>query len=124
MARDGSVPPSATVVAKGGADPVPRGAPAPFHTATLKPVLCSLQDAYVETLKKLQRVMKGEEWMASFDLKDGFYAVSIASTQLYPWGGTVRLGCSQNSPRSSRRFYARPAWLRRGKDSGTTRLVG
>jgi hypothetical protein len=31
-----------------------------------------------ETLKKLQQLMKGEEWMASFHLKDGFYAASIA----------------------------------------------
>jgi hypothetical protein len=32
----------------------------------------------METLKKLQRVMSGGEWMASFDLKDGFYALGIA----------------------------------------------
>ena len=32
----------------------------------------------METLRRLQRQMRGGEWMASFDLKDGFYAIGIA----------------------------------------------
>ena len=39
---------------------------------------CRAYGMRMETLKKLQRVMKGGEWMASFDLKDGFYALGIA----------------------------------------------
>ena len=39
---------------------------------------CAGYKMRMETLKKLQRVMKGDEWMASFDLKDGFYAIGIA----------------------------------------------
>jgi hypothetical protein len=39
---------------------------------------CSAYSMRMETLKKLQRVMSGGEWMASFDLKDGFYALGIA----------------------------------------------
>ncbi len=39
---------------------------------------CSAYKMRMETLKKLQRVMRGGEWMASFDLKDGFYALGIA----------------------------------------------
>jgi hypothetical protein len=39
---------------------------------------CQAYGMRMETLKKLQRVMRGGEWMASFDLKDGFYALGIA----------------------------------------------
>lgn len=39
---------------------------------------CTAYGMRMETLKKLQRVMSGGEWMASFDLKDGFYALGIA----------------------------------------------
>lgn len=39
---------------------------------------CQAYGMRMETLKKLQKVMRGGEWMASFDLKDGFYALGIA----------------------------------------------
>jgi len=39
---------------------------------------CAAYRMRMETLKKLQRLMTGGEWMASFDLRDGFYALGIA----------------------------------------------
>ena len=39
---------------------------------------CQAYGMRMETLRRLQRTMKGGEWMASFDLADGFYAVGIA----------------------------------------------
>ena len=39
---------------------------------------CQVRTMKMETLRHLQNIAKPGDWFASFDLQDGFYAVSIA----------------------------------------------